>query len=131
MPKARARKQRDHLGTFEKVEGTGFELTSAQQQEKRISEEAKVTLELKKRHDLMKKRVEKVAKDKQENVTQLKSLFALFTQQRKALEISIQKNKKLEEDNIRLDTRNKTLEEQQRSHSKRVEQLEAEKDMLA
>jgi hypothetical protein len=79
----------------------------------------------------MKKKVEKVAKDKQENVSQLKSLFALFTQQRKALEISIQKNKKLEEDNIRLDTRNKSLEEQQRSHSKRVEQLELEKDMLS
>ena len=45
--------------------------------------------ELKKRHDLMRKRLEKALKDKQDNVTQLKSLFALFTQQRKALEVSI------------------------------------------
>jgi hypothetical protein len=46
----------------------------------------------------MKKRLEKSLKDKSENVNQLKSLFVLFTQQRKALEVSITKNKKYEED---------------------------------
>ena len=35
--------------------------------------------ELRKRHDMMKKRLEKVSKEKSETVTQLKSLFALFT----------------------------------------------------
>jgi hypothetical protein len=45
-----------------------------------MQEESKVALELKKRHDMMRKRVEKTVKDKQENVNQLKSLFALFTQ---------------------------------------------------
>lgn len=78
----------------------------------------------------MRKRVEKTAKDKQDNVTQLKSLFALFTQQRKALEISIQKTKKYEEENLKLDARSKTLEEQSKGHNRRVELLEQERDML-
>ncbi len=76
-------------------------------QEKRIAEESKISVELKKRHDLMRKRVEKSQKDKQESVSQLKSLFGLFTQQRKALEVSIQKTKKLEEENAKLAERNK------------------------
>ena len=59
--------------------------------------------ELKKRHDLMKKRLEKTMKDKSEVVSQLKSLFALYTEQRKALQVSISKSKRLEEDNQRLD----------------------------
>lgn len=54
-----------------------------------MNEESKVAAELKKRHDMMRKKFEKVIKEKAENVTQLKSLFALFTQQRKALELSI------------------------------------------
>jgi hypothetical protein len=44
-----------------------------------VTEESKVANELKKRHDLMRKKLEKTLKDKQDNVTQLKSLFALFT----------------------------------------------------
>ncbi len=60
--------------------------------------------ELKKRHDLMKKRLEKSMKDKSEVVAQLKSLFALYTEQRKALQVSIAKSKRLEEDNQRLDS---------------------------
>jgi hypothetical protein len=47
----------------------------------------------------MKKKLEKAQKEKLESINQLKSLFVLFTQQRKALELSIQKTKKLEEDN--------------------------------
>jgi DNA repair exonuclease SbcCD ATPase subunit len=64
-------------------------------------------MELKKRHDLMRKRLEKSVKDKQESVSQLKSLFGLFTQQRKALEVSIQKTKRLEDENVKLQERNK------------------------
>ena len=51
----------------------------------------------------MKKRLEKSMKDKSEVVAQLKSLFALYTEQRKALQVSIAKSKRLEEDNQRLD----------------------------
>lgn len=68
-----------------------------------MGEEQKLSTELKKRHDLMRKKLEKTLKDKSDNVTQLKSLFALFTQQRKALEVSIQKTKRLEEDNLKFD----------------------------
>jgi hypothetical protein len=77
-------------------------------------------MELKKRHDLMRKRLEKSVKDKQESVSQLKSLFGLFTQQRKALEVSIQKTKRLEDDNVKLQERNKYLEEQALGHNKKV-----------
>jgi protein-tyrosine-phosphatase len=56
---------------------------------------------------LMRKRLEKSVKDKQESVSQLKSLFGLFTQQRKALEVSIQKTKRLEDENVKLQERNK------------------------
>lgn len=78
----------------------------------------------------MKKKLEKSTKEKSENVSQLKSLFALFTQQRKALEVSIGKTKKLEDDNCRLEQRNKNLEDQQKVVMKRVEQLEGDREML-
>ena len=45
----------------------------------------------------------------------------MFTQQRKALEISIGKTKKLEEENARLENRNKNQDEQQKSFYKRIE----------
>jgi hypothetical protein len=77
-------------------------------------------MELKKRHDLMRKRLEKSVKDKQESVSQLKSLFGLFTQQRKALEVSIQKTKRLEDENVKLQERNKQLEDQALGHNKKV-----------
>ena len=88
--------------------------------EKRINEESKISMELKKRHDLMRKRLEKSVKDKQESVSQLKSLFGLFTQQRKALEVSIQKTKRLEDDHVKLQERNKYLEDQALGHNKKV-----------
>jgi hypothetical protein len=84
------------------------ELTrKAKAQEKRLQEESKISLELKKRHDLLRKRLEKAVKDKQESVGQLKSLFGLFTTQRKALEVSIQKTKRLEDENNKLAERNR------------------------
>eukprot|EP00347_Sterkiella_histriomuscorum_P003379 403364524 len=100
------------------------------QTEKKATEESKVTLEYKKRHDQMKKKLDKSQKDKQENVNQLKSLFVLFTQQRKALELSIQKSKKLDEDNARLEQRNKNLEEQHKMFYSRIEQLEQDREVL-
>lgn len=72
-------------------------------------------MELKKRHDLMRKKVERTLKEKQDNVHQLKSLFVLFTQQRKDFEVAILKTKKVEEENLKLDSRNKTLEDQHRT----------------
>lgn len=69
----------------------------------------------------MKKKLEKCQKDKAENVNQLKSLFVLFTQQRKALEVSIGKNKKFEEDASTYAVRNKNLEEQHKQFQKRID----------
>ena len=54
----------------------------------------------------------------------------LFTQQRKALELSIAKSKKLEEDNHLLVQRNRNLEEQHKAFFARIEQLEQDRDML-
>lgn len=65
-------------------------------QEKKSSEETKISIELKKRHDIMQKKLQLTIKDKAETSKQLKQLFVLFTKQRKALELSIKKNKKYE-----------------------------------
>ena len=63
-------------------------------------------------------------------MNQLKSLFELFTQQRKALEVSISKTKKLEDEKSQWDGRNKNMEEQHKVFYKRVEQLEYEREIL-
>jgi len=63
-------------------------------------------------------------------VQQLKSLFVLFTQQRKALEVSIAKGKKLEDDNGQLQQRNRNLEEQHKMFYARIEQLEHDRETL-
>ena len=65
-------------------------------QEKKSTEETKISIELKKRHDVMQKKLQLAVKDKAETSKQLKQLFILFTKQRKALELSIKKNKKFE-----------------------------------
>lgn len=44
----------------------------------------------------MQKKLQLAVKDKAETSKQLKQLFILFTKQRKALELSIKKNKKFE-----------------------------------
>lgn len=65
-------------------------------QEKRSSEETKISIELKKRHDIMQKKLSIALKEKTESGKQLKQLYVIFTKQRKALELSIKKNKKFE-----------------------------------
>ncbi len=46
----------------------------------------------------MKKKLDKQNKDKSDNQSQLKSLFGLFTEQRKVLDASIKKTQMLEEE---------------------------------
>jgi len=48
--------------------------------EKKIGEESKICTELRKSNSILKKKLDKQNKDKSDNVNQLKSLFALFTQ---------------------------------------------------
>ena len=66
--------------------------------EKKSTEETKISIELKKRHDIMQKKLEISVKEKGETTKQLKQLYVIFTKQRKALELSIKKNKKFETD---------------------------------
>ncbi len=87
--------------------------------------------ELKKRHDMLKKRLEKTVKDKSEVVAQLKSLFALYTEQRKALQVSIAKSKRLEEDNQRLETAKTAQDDQVRALTRKIEQMDQERELLA
>lgn len=86
--------------------------------------------EIKKKHDFMRKKLEKSNKEKQENVNQLKSLFALFTQQRKALEVSIKKTKQLEEEKKGFDQFKKGQDEQIKHLHQKVQQLETEKEIM-
>jgi hypothetical protein len=67
-------------------------------QEKQHAEEAKVSLELKKRHDIMQKKLAIALRERDDSNKQMKQLVAIFTKQRKALEVSIKKNKKFEKD---------------------------------
>ena len=46
----------------------------------------------------MEKKLENAQKEKSESIKQLKQLFVIFTKQKKALELSIKKNKKFELD---------------------------------
>ena len=53
-------------------------------------------MELKKRHDIMLKKLEIAVKEKNDISKQMKQLYVIYTKQRKALELSIKKNKKYE-----------------------------------
>jgi hypothetical protein len=53
-------------------------------------------MELKKRHDVMLKKLEIAVKEKSDISKQMKQLYAIYTKQRKALELSIKKNRKYE-----------------------------------
>jgi chromosome segregation ATPase len=72
----------------------------------------------------MKKRVDKASKDKSDVVAQLKSLFALYSEQRKALQVSIAKSKRLEEECQRVEAKQGAWEETQKGQARRIEQLE-------
>lgn len=67
-------------------------------QEKKRSEESKVAVELRKHYDALKKKTESLARSKSDLEGQLKALLSNFLTQRKALELSIAKNKRLEEE---------------------------------
>jgi len=74
----------------------------------------------------MKRKVEGLEEEKKETHKQLKGLFTLFTTQRKALEVSIQKNKRLEEECLALGSKNRENEEGKKLMQRQVEHLENE-----
>ena len=63
-------------------------------QEKKSQEDTKISIELKKRHDVMQKKAQIAIKEKADCNKQLKALYTVFQKQRKALELSIKKNRK-------------------------------------
>ena len=78
-------------------------------QEKKNAEETKISMELKKRYDVMQKKLEISQKEKSDIAKQTKNLYVIYTKQRKALELSIKKNKKYEND---IDQSNRKQNEQ-------------------
>ena len=99
-------------------------------QEKKSAEETKISMELKKRHDIMYKKMQIAVKDKQENQKQLKALYGIFQKQRKALELSIKKTRKFEQD-VQTSERQLMDKSQQCSALQgKVEALEQQRDHI-
>lgn len=129
------RKYTEIVANFKKREKQNKELIEQltkklKAQEKKSSEETKISIELKKRHDIMQKKLQMAVKEKAETSKQLKQLFILFTKQRKALELSIKKNKKFE---FEQQTHESVLKEKERTTLElrhKVDQLESQKELM-
>ena len=72
----------------------------------------------------MYKKLQIVVKDKGEVSKQLKQLFMIFTKQRKALEMSIRKNKKYEMDQLNNENIVKEKDRQNQNLQQKLDQLE-------
>lgn len=72
----------------------------------------------------MYKKLQIVVKDKGEVSKQLKQLFMIFTKQRKALEMSIRKNKKYEMDQLNHENIVKEKDRQNQNLQQKLDQLE-------
>ena len=98
--------------------------------EKKSQEDSKISLELKKRHDVMQKKAQIATKEKADQNKQLKALYTVFQKQRKALELSIKKNKKFQGD---LEVSERSLSEQNQlnmSYQHKIEALEQQREGL-
>ena len=62
------------------------------QQEKVVTDESKVAMELRKRYDLQKKKLEEMQSQRDVAQKQLKQVLGVFATHKKALEMSIMKN---------------------------------------
>jgi len=72
--------------------------TLYQAQEKKSKDESRLAVELRKHYENVKGRSEKLSKDKAQMETQMKKLLSQFLVQRKALEVSIGKSKKMQDE---------------------------------
>ena len=81
-------------------------------------------MELRKRHAIMEKKLENAQKEKSESIKQLKQLFVIFTKQKKALELSIKKNKKFELDRESMQRNVKDSEQQNQKLRLKIDELE-------
>ena len=87
--------------------------------------DGRVAVELRRRYDQLKRTLEQTQAEKQKVQTQFAALLKVFTVQRRALEVSISKTKRLEESQVSLAQKNKelTLQNQQATaHGEEVEQ---------
>lgn len=95
-------------------------------QERKLSQESQVSVELRKRYDEMKRKLEQSNSERVSATQQYKDLFQVFTTMRKALVVSVQKTKKLEQDNKSIDSRARKAEEKQRQSDLLNDQFESE-----
>lgn len=68
-------------------------------------DEMRVTYDLRRRYDTTKRQLEQEQREKEKLEQQFKTLLKAFTTQRKALELSIQKNKRFEEQALSLNAK--------------------------
>jgi len=94
--------------------------------DKKNKEESRVAIELRKHYEQAKARSEKLSSEKAQMEAQLKKLLGQFLIQRKALEVSIQKNKKLSEEVGQIRAKQLEHEETKKQHSRLVENFEDE-----
>lgn len=88
--------------------------------------ESRATFDLRRRFDTVQRQLQSETKDKEKLETQFKALLKAFTTQRKALELSIAKNKRFEESNQQLSSKNRDMASSEHSNALKIEALENE-----
>ena len=83
-------------------------------------------MELRKHYEHMKSRQEKLVKDKTQVESQMKKLLSQFLVQRKALEVSIAKNKKGQDELNQVKAKQMEHDESKKMHTRQVENFEEE-----
>lgn len=83
-------------------------------------------MELRKHYEQAKDKADKVGKAKTQLEGQMKKLLSQFLVQRKALEVSILKNKKLQEELGQIKAKQMEQSESRKIHSRQVENFEEE-----
>lgn len=83
-------------------------------------------MELRKHYEHIKNKADKLQASKLQMEGQMKKLLSQFLVQRKALEVSISKNKKMQEDLSSIKARQMELDEGKKMHSRQVENFEEE-----
>ena len=98
--------------------------------ERKSNEESWVAIELRKHYETLKIKNEQLTKEKNTLETQFKNIVNQFFIQRKALEVSIAKNKRLQDELTELKSKQHEHSEGKRVHGKQIEQLEQEVQYL-
>ena len=89
-----------------------------------------MAIELRKHYETLKTKNEQLTKEKNTLETQFKNIVNQFFIQRKALEVSISKNKKAQDELAELKSKQHEHSEGRRMHGKQIEELEQELQSL-